>query len=260
MCELLGMSFNLAVNPKISFKGFQQRGENNPDGWGIAFYPDESAQIFKEPVEANKSNLANFLNGYSGIKSNIFIAHVRRTSVGKNSHKNTHPFCRELDGKEYLFAHNGTICNFNKLNLGKFNPIGKTDSEYIFCHLLDFIQKKGIKNWNMGDIQCLEEETREINKKGTLNCFFTDGKYLFCYHDIEGHNSLYFMRRQSPFQIIKLKDLDWEIDLKEEKTPDQTGYIIATTPLTDENWMKFKKGELIVFKSGEMIYSSHRDI
>ena len=260
MCELLGMSFNRAVNPKISFKGFQKRGKNNPDGWGIAYYPDKSVQIFKEHIQINTSKFADFLKNYSFMNSKIFIAHVRRTSVGKNSHKNTHPFCRELDGKEYLFAHNGTICNFNKLNLGRFNPIGKTDSEYIFCHLLDFIQEKGIKNWNMGDIQCLEEEIREINKKGTLNCFFTDGKYLFCYHDIEGHNGLYFMRRQSPFQIIKLKDLDWEIDLKEEKTPDQTGYIIATTPLTDENWMKFKKGEVIVFKSGEMIYSSHRDI
>ena len=79
MCELLGISFNLPVNPKISFKGFQQRGECNPDGWGIAFYPDESAQIFKEPVEAAESSLANFIQEYSGIKSNIFIAHVRKT-------------------------------------------------------------------------------------------------------------------------------------------------------------------------------------
>ena len=43
MCELLGLCFNLPVRPDISFRGFRHRGENNPDGWGIAFFPDESA-------------------------------------------------------------------------------------------------------------------------------------------------------------------------------------------------------------------------
>jgi len=44
MCELLGMSFNLPVRPSISFRGFRHRGEENPDGWGIAFYPDEAGR------------------------------------------------------------------------------------------------------------------------------------------------------------------------------------------------------------------------
>lgn len=258
MCELLGMSFNLPVNPKISFKGFQQRGKNNPDGWGIAFYPDESAQIFKEPIEANKSNLANFLNGYSGIKSNIFIAHVRKTSVGVTSYKNTHPFNREIEGKEYVFAHNGTIKNYNILSLSRFKPIGDTDSEYVFCLLLDYINEKGIKRLNPNNFQLLEEKIKEINKKGTLNCIFTDGEHLFCYHDKNDYNGLYFIQRKTPYRKIVLKDLDWEIDLKEEKTPDQTGYIVATNPLTNEKWIKFKKGELIVFKNGKMIYSTCR--
>ncbi|RSN77202.1 class II glutamine amidotransferase, partial [Candidatus Methanodesulfokora washburnensis] len=39
MCELLGMSFNLPVNPRISFRGFRLRGKYNRDGWGLAFYP-----------------------------------------------------------------------------------------------------------------------------------------------------------------------------------------------------------------------------
>ena len=259
MCELLGMSFNRAVNPKISFKGFQQRGKSNPDGWGIAYYPDKSVQIFKEHMQINTSKFADFLKNYSFMNSKIFIAHVRRTSVGKNSHKNTHPFCRELNGKEYLFAHNGTV-DCNNFGLSVFKPIGETDSEYMFCHLLDFIREKGIKKWNMGNIQCLEKEIREINKKGTLNCLFTDGKYLFCYHDRNGYNGLCFIQRKPPYREIKLEDIDWEVDLKEEKDPNKTGFIIATKPLTNESWEKFNKSELIVFKDGKMIYSSHRDI
>jgi len=52
MCELLALCFNLPVRPRISFKGFKARGEHNPDGWGLTFYPDNPAAVFKEPLTA----------------------------------------------------------------------------------------------------------------------------------------------------------------------------------------------------------------
>ena len=259
MCELLGMSFNRAVNPKISFKGFQQRGKNNPDGWGIAYYKNQQALIKKEPKNAVSSDFLNNENNLENINSKIIIGHVRKMSQGKPSYNNTHPFKRDLDGKEYLFAHNGTV-NCNNFDLSVFKPIGGTDSEYIFCHLLESIQKKNIINWSENEFEWLRQKLNQINEFGKLNCLVSNGEYLFCYHDIEGYNGFCFVQRKSPFQIIKLEDLDWEIDLREEKTPDQTGYIIATKPLTNEKWIEFKEGELIVFKDGKMIYSSHRDI
>lgn len=260
MCELLGMSFNRAVNPKISFKGFQQRGKNNPDGWGIAYYKNKKATIEKEPISALSSDFPKNEKNLENILSKIIIGHVRKKSQGKSSYNNTHPFFKELNGKGHTFAHNGTIPPNKKFKLKYFIPNGDTDSENIFYHLLDFIQEKGMKNWNMGDIQCLEQEIREMNKKGTLNCLFTDGKHLFCYHDKNGYNGLCFIQRKPPYREIKLKDIDWKVDLKERKDSNKTGFIIATKPLTYESWKKFNKGELIVFKDGKMIYSSHRDI
>ena len=50
LCELLGLTFNLPVTSNVSFTGFRQRAEANPDGWGLAFYPDKSAQVFKPVV------------------------------------------------------------------------------------------------------------------------------------------------------------------------------------------------------------------
>ncbi|MHA1709912.1 MAG: class II glutamine amidotransferase, partial [Candidatus Baldrarchaeia archaeon] len=66
MCELLGMCFNMPVQPKISFRAFRRRGRENPDGWGIAFYPDSgnAACVFKEPLEAMSSRLSEFIAGY----------------------------------------------------------------------------------------------------------------------------------------------------------------------------------------------------
>ncbi len=259
MCELLGMVFNLPVRPNISFRGFRQRGETNPHGWGIAFYPDESAQIIKEPIKAKQSLLSKFLQDYQEIKSKIFIGHVRLTSVGIKSHKNTHPFQRELGGKDYVFAHNGTLSNYRNLELGRFNPIGETDSEHAFCHLLNLIETRGIKEWNNICFDWLAEKLERINQYGNFNCIFSDGKFLFCYHDKNGYNGLCFVQRKPPYGQIQLLDEDWKINLAEEKDPEQTGYIIATRKLTNEQWKNFKPGELIIFKNGKMIYSNQRN-
>jgi len=260
MCELLGMSFNLSVRPSISFRGFRHRGEDNPDGWGIAFYPDEAAQIIKEPIKATESRLSKFLQGYRNLKSKVFIGHVRYSTTGPKTYKNTHPFSRELNGKEYVFAHNGTVNDHGSLKPGRFKPIGETDSEYIFCHLLSCIEEKNITCWMKEDFNWLAQKLEEINQYGKFNCIFSDGEYLFCYRDKNSHRGLCFVHREPPYGEIELIDEDWKINLVQEKRPGQTGYIIATEKLTNEIWQEFNPGELIVFKNGKMIYSNYRNI
>jgi len=255
MCELLGMSFNLPVSPSISFRGFRHRGKANPHGWGLAFYPDKSAQVFKEPVAAMGSSLSKFLQDYQEVRSNVFVAHVRYASVGNNSHKNTHPFCRELNGKEYVFAHNGTLSHYENLKIARFKPIGETDSEHAFCHLLGCIEEQGINRWQNKDFAWLNGTLRQLNGYGTLNCIFSDGEFLFCYADKTGYNGgLRYVHRKPPYSKIRLEDEDWEINLAEEKDENQTGVVIATRRLTDESWKSFTSGQLYVIKDGVIDY------
>ena len=260
MCELLGMSFNQLINPKVFFKEFQKRGKNNPDGWGIAVYKNKKVLIKKEAINALSSDFLTEKKNLENILSKIIIGHLRKKSQGEASLNNTHPFFKELNGKDYIFAHNGGISSYKKIKLKYFFPKGDTDSEYIFCHLLDLIKEKKIKNYNFYDFRWLEQELKKINGKGELNCIFSDGKHLFCYYDKNGYNNLYFIQEKSPYRQIKLKDIDWEIDLRKEKPFDQIGYIISTKPLTNESWEKFKKGELIIFKKGEIIYSTYKNM
>ena len=49
-------------------------------------------------------------------------------------------------------------------------------------------------------------------------------------HDFSQNKSA---RRKAPFEKMKLEDEDFEINLAEEKSPDQQGYIIASKPLTN---------------------------
>lgn len=256
MCELLGMSFNQPIKPTLSFRGFRHRGESNPHGWGLAFYPDKSVQVIKEPIKASGSSLSEFIENYPQIKSKIFIAHVRYTSVGSKSHKNTHPFQRELDGRDFVFAHNGTLHNYNGLFTGRFTPVGKTDSEHAFCHIINYIEEREINRWTAKHFRWLWNQLKTVNNHGNFNCIFSDGEYLFCYYDKKGYNGLCFVQRKAPFNTVRLEDEDFEINLTEEKDPSQKGFIIATRRLTDERWENFHPEELIAFKNGDIIFSS----
>jgi predicted glutamine amidotransferase len=260
MCELLGLSFNVIVKPSVSFRGFRYRGNTNRDGWGLAFYPDESVQVFKEPKTSTNSQLSEFLGNYSGLRSKIFISHVRMVSKGKISHKNTHPFNRELNGMDYVFAHNGTLDSYRELDTGQFKPIGETDSEFLFCYLLNCIAERRIIQWTEDDFNWFSSKLHEINSLGRVNCILSDGKLLFCYHDIAGYRGLTYVHRQQQYGNIRLVDEDYEINLMEEKNSVQTGYIVASKPLTNENWCSFGPGELIVFRDGNIVHSSSREI
>ena len=96
----------------------------------------------------------------------------------------------------------------------------------------------------------------EINRGGNFNCIFSDGNFLFCYHDINQYNGLCYLKREAPFQCARYLDEDIVVDFSAHKDPGQKGSVIATSPLTNETWTDFEGGELIVFKDGENVYSS----
>src|SRR6185369_12141779 len=139
MCELLGMECNVPTDIVFSFSGLRQRGGRtgpHGDGWGLAFYEERAARVFLEPTAAANSPLARFLSEHP-IKTKLAIGHVRQKTRGPTSLANTHPFVRELWGRHFVFAHNGTLRTVRRHALGRFHPIGTTDSEHAFCVLLE---------------------------------------------------------------------------------------------------------------------------
>ncbi|UCF79459.1 MAG: class II glutamine amidotransferase [Candidatus Eiseniibacteriota bacterium] len=258
-CELMGFSFSEDVPAGQLLSAFSCRGEKNPDGWGVAFYSDNSVTLFKEAADASKSALAEFLRSYDALDGRLLVAHVRDATVGGQSHQNTHPFARELGGKEYTLAHNGTLEDFkDKLPLSGIKPLGTTDSEHILCYLLGRIQKKGVGDWNTESFEWLKGELDSINQTGTLNCLFSDGTYLFSYHDKEGYNELHHLKRVPPHGKVFFKDLSREVELSGMYPESAVGVIVATRPLTDEQWVEFLPGQLLVFKDGTQVFPTEK--
>ena len=68
------------------------------------------------------------------------IAHIRKATKGVVALENTHPFMRELWGRYWIFAHNGTLEDFAPQLRRAFRPVGSTDSEHAFCCMLETLR------------------------------------------------------------------------------------------------------------------------
>jgi predicted glutamine amidotransferase len=260
MCELMAMSFDAPVSPDFSIREFAARGEENPDGWGIGWYPDRSIAIVKEPVKWGASRHAGFLESHGSVRSRIVLAHVRYKTVGAEpSHADTHPFARELGGRDYCFAHNGTLGGPAwQLPLGAHRPVGDTDSERFFCHLLHALARRGAPLDSPGDWRWLHETLASANAHGKLNVMLSDGHRLFIYHDVNGWKGLNFRKvRVREGRTRHFGDDTLSVDIGGQEV--NHGFVVATCPLSPSGWHSFRLGELIVFERGEIRFSSHRE-
>ncbi|HSX72384.1 MAG TPA: class II glutamine amidotransferase, partial [Pseudomonas sp.] len=141
MCELLGMSANVPTDIVFSFTGLMQRGGGtgpHRDGWGIAFYEGRGLRLFQDPLASVGSEVAKLVQRYP-IKSETVIGHIRQANVGRVCLANTHPFVRELWGRNWCFAHNGQLRDFAP-RFDFYRPVGDTDSEAAFCDLLNRVR------------------------------------------------------------------------------------------------------------------------
>ena len=254
MCQLLGMNCATPTDITFSFRGFSQRAgitSDHCDGFGIAFFEDKACRLFVDNQSAVESPIAELIRNYP-IKSRNVIAHIRKATQGKITLENSHPFVRELWGRQWIFAHNGDLHGFEPTLSGRFTPIGNTDSERSFCYLLDqLVQKFGYEEPSLDQIfDLLLEVSPKIAEHGTFNFCLSNGKALFSY----AGTKLHWLVREYPFQPAQLVDLDVEVDFSQHTTSEDRVAVITTEPLTqNENWIAYKPGEMILFQHGQPI-------
>jgi predicted glutamine amidotransferase len=253
MCELLAMSANVPTDICFSFKGLIQRGGNtgpHKDGWGITFYEGKGYRSFKDPMPSVQSPIAKFVTEYP-IKSQAVICHIRQANSGSISLENTHPFTRQLWGKNWTYAHNGQLANIEEnLPINAHIPVGQTDSEHAFCWLLDQLYFQFGKNEPSANVlfTFIAKLSAKIQLLGVFNLILSNGEYLFCYCT----NNLHWLTRRAPFGEASLIDDDVVVDFKKETTANDVVTIIATQPLTlNEVWQKMQPYQWQLFYLGE---------
>lgn len=254
MCELLGMSANVPTDICFSFTGLVQRGGRtgpHKDGWGITFYEGKGCRTFKDPMPSVDSPIARLVQEYP-IKSCSVVAHIRQANRGKVALENTHPFTRELWGRNWTYAHNGQLVDYQHLETGNFRPVGETDSEQAFCWLLYKLTERytDIPTDMEAMFLYIAELATSIREKGVFNMLLSDGRYVMAFCS----TNLFWITRRAPFGVATLIDRDVEIDFQKETTPNDVVTVIATQPLTaNENWCKIEPGTFVLFCLGERV-------
>lgn len=253
MCELLGVSVWPDAHLGIYFHEFRPRAEENREGWGIAWWEGDRFHLVKEPLPAHESERAE-LFGNEPPDSNVFLVHVRAATVGEPTLENTHPFTGSALGREWAFAHNGTVQALDRLDAGSFQQLGDTDSELAFHHLLNRLERAGITAGSHGVAAEILETSRELSERDSLvNFLLSDGETLFAYHD--GHRTLHVIeKRAEDLGEIPLADDDYDLALRLSDAPDERAVIVASVPLTKEpGWRKLEAGEFLVIRDGLVV-------
>mmetsp|Transcript_514 Transcript_514/g.663 ORF Transcript_514/g.663 Transcript_514/m.663 type:complete len:371 (-) Transcript_514:460-1572(-) len=276
-CQLLGMNCATPTDFTFSFKGFARRGggtDIHQDGWGLAFYEGRGLRTFHDSDPAANSPIATFVADYP-VKTYNMIAHIRYGTEGEVCLENVHPFQREMWGIHWCFAHNGDVSLFKGKKgavpwlgggaVGEqvYNPVGDTDSEAIFCALLNALKARFDTLPSLpvlhDTIKSFCDEIVQHDETGTiLNFLLGCGQHVQFAYSWPGArpgspvwNGLYYIVRQPPFMVAHLSDCDYEVDFSKFNTDDDRVAVIATKPLTiDEEWTEVQRGELIMFDDG----------
>jgi len=257
MCELFVLSAKYPCHIKLSLAHFvAQAGSRNVDGWGFANLESNDAYVYREPISAQQSFLAQFL-AREGVNGATVLAHVRHRTVGDIRLANTHPFSREWEGQLHLFAFNGDVPKVKtvyKKNT-RFQPIGDTDAEWAFCLLLERLITAKNNNQNVMDV--IHHFACELTSMGPCNFIYTVGNkvYVFAsqrrYSGIERPPGLCWLTRHCKEPQSKIISPGIQVNSGAEVNQQIT--ICASIPVTDENWQPFLVNELVCISRGSVI-------
>ena len=154
---------------------FAEYSGRNPHGWGIAYYRDSEAVVRKLPEKALNSK--TYFQTAEEAEGNIIISHIRHASRGKLHERNCHPFRYTMDGRDWVFAHNGHVDGIGPHPRAR----GETDSESVFHMLIDHI--RGVDDIMAGlrrGVTSLFEDY-EFGRQIRLNFLLSNGDRLFAF-------------------------------------------------------------------------------
>jgi predicted glutamine amidotransferase len=265
VCELFAMSSRIPTTVGFTLERLARRGGiegPHRDGWGVAFYEGRDVFLLREPRAAAESDLVRYIEQHAP-PSQLVVSHIRRATHGEPALRNTQPFLRELGGQAHVFAHNGELTGIERERdfvPSRFKPIGDTDSELIFCSLLDRLHPL----WDQAGERLPSLPARldriaafagDLRTFGPANFIYADGDALFAHahrriHDDghEGPPGLHLLDRTCEEPAADLDTAGVTMT-----TARQEMALVASVPLTEGPWISLSEGEVVAMINGEIV-------
>jgi len=220
---------NIIVRPRHSLLEQSQHATQaklavNGDGFGIAWYDrDDAPGLYRDVLPAwADSNLTHLCRM---VRSRLFLAHVRASTVGETSRQNCHPFSHG----RWSFCHNGQVPHFaaveRKLEAALPDHLyaarqGSTDSEMIFLTLL----ANGLDDDPDHAMAATLDQIGVGPDPVKITCVFSDGRRVFGFR---------FASRGTAPTLYASGPLD------------NGGRAFASEPLDHGNWTEVPEGSLV---------------
>jgi len=236
MCELFALSCSDRDRATKGLPVFQQRGSWCHDGWGVGWYDGPTGRVKKSGEDVNVSD--RFFEAVDEARSNVIVAHVRYSTGGSADTCNSHPFKIHACGRDWLFAHNGSVPPVVAQDYpSRVEPYSEIDSARIFTFLIDELERYLRGGTTRGMYPAMVRASRRLIERfeGNVNYLLTDGASLFVLNHYTSR-PIYFTRRDKPYGSA----------------------FVATTVdgLTNERWRKLPPNRILVVNNGELLVLS----
>ena len=232
MCELFGYNAKTERDLREYLKEFYSHSVKHPHGWGLATYKNEKLNIVTEPVCAAESkNIARIIDSLE--HQTDLIGHIRFATIGSLDILNCHPFkATDISGREWVFAHNGTV--FSGMTLLKYCKLqkGNTDSERILMYIIEKnnerIKEKGAPLNQAERCALVDDVMNTITHRNKINIILYD-------------TELYYVHSNMKDTIYRYEEHD--------------AVTFGTVPYGDTGWEPLPLCTLFVYKNGSLIYT-----
>ncbi|ATB31312.1 class II glutamine amidotransferase [Melittangium boletus] len=259
MLNLLALSFEGELAPSLDLRCLSP-GRKPPDGWGVGYYPggEFAATLLKEAAPHPGSIRSELVRTWEPLESSIFLLHLRAATWGPITEANTQPFCRSAWGRDWLLTHSGSLEQRLSIPPGaNFVPVGSTDSEALFCRLLEWLREQGWHSLGAADPARLRGWLEEMNGLGPLTLVISDGQDLCVYADRTAATQCWVLQVSPPYERLILGDEDMELDLTKRGAKSRKGFIVSTQPLASRTevpaqWKQLAPGSLLVMRQGAL--------
>jgi transglutaminase-like putative cysteine protease/predicted glutamine amidotransferase len=265
MPNLFAMSFEGELAPSFDLRCLHPE-RKPPDGWGIGYYPggEPAAAVLKEPGPSHGSIRSELIRAWEHLESSIFVLHIRTATWGSITAANTQPFHLPYARRDWMFAHSGSLKHrVEPLPNPRFERVGSTDTEQIFCELLGWIAQGDWRSLGDVDLDELRAWFDAFSAHGNLTSVVTDGRDLCIYVDKQGADA-FLAELLPPYDRIAFGDEDLEIDLAKRGVKSRKGVLFSTSKLElaegiDRNvlsWRRLQPGQLVLIRQGAIQYES----
>ena len=243
--EMWGINFCFAHNGDLpNFHSSSPEGDPNQPSTSPSPSPDLGQLILATPPRSPSMTMTRNKNSINDL-SNSFIENVNNS------------FLKDSEIAESK----------------RFTPVGNTDSEKVFCLILNSLYNKFTEPPTLHCLhvflkllvdQIVQDSPPESTIFNFLLCVGEFTQFAFCYPGTRPgstvYNGLHYIIRKYPFNFAQLSDVDVTIDFSAVTTENDRVAVVATKPLTtDEDWIEMGKGELLLFHQGVAYSQNHDD-